>query len=255
MRFGRIGVGALVAIVVVNGLMTTAATAEEVPITCDAFLIEPDGMIDPNPVATALPGFHTVASAATPTNARPGQRFGVLVPSEGLVLASTAQGLPVVAQNDFLRVFDVTGATVVAGSVGQSPPQGTTASTTSTTVRLGVSVSVPGGHEMTFPAAQFEVVADNNVSSVTVALARWEGTTRLQNTDGSVLSVRAVCSPDSNLLASTVIEGPPVTRQTSARTGVGVAGLFSIGAGVEMLGLVALWTARAATAHRGGRRA
>jgi hypothetical protein len=95
-------------------------------------------------------------------------------------------------------VFEVTGATVVAGSVSQSPQQGATASTTPTTVTFGVSVSVPGGvYEMTFPEAQFDVVADSNVSTVTVSLARWEGTTRLQNTDGSVLTVRAICSADS----------------------------------------------------------
>jgi hypothetical protein len=254
MRFGRIGVGAAVATVVVTLTMASGATAEQVPITCDAFLVEPDGTINPSPIAHDLPGYHTVASAVTPADARPGQQFGVRIPSEGLVLASTAQGLPVVAQNDFVRVFEVTGARVVAGSVSQSPPQGTTMSTTSTTVTLGVSTSVPGGHEMTFPAAEFDVVADDNASTVTVSLARWEGTTRLQNTDGSVLAVRAVCSPDSNLLASTAVQGPPVTRQSLAATGFGDIGMLVLGAGLGSLGAVLLWTARATPLNRSGRR-
>jgi hypothetical protein len=85
-------------------MIATGATAEEVPITCDALLVEPDGTINLSPVATALPGFHTVASARRPPTLGLVSNSVSASRARRSFLASSAQGLPIVAQNDFLRV-------------------------------------------------------------------------------------------------------------------------------------------------------
>jgi hypothetical protein len=149
-------------------------------------------------------------------------------------------------------VFDVSGATVVDGSVSQSARNGTHSSTTARTVTLGLAVSAPPGGAVSFPEARFDVIADASAFDVTVSLTRWEVTLQLQDTDGSRFSIRAICSPDSNLLAGTAIEGEPVRSsggQPLPPTGFGLAGLAVAGAVLATVGLGAIQAARGERDH------
>jgi hypothetical protein len=96
----RICLVAVVTAAMVEGGIVSRASAEQVNMTCDAFLIAPDGTIGPTPVRSDQTGFFTMASAVTPTGVRPGERFTVSIPSETLTLASFAGEFPVLSQSD-----------------------------------------------------------------------------------------------------------------------------------------------------------
>jgi hypothetical protein len=72
-------------------------------------------------------------------------------------------------------------------------------------VSLGLTTAVAGGAEVTFPAARFEVVAGDPGTSVEVSLQRYESTLDLQNTDGSIVPIRAICAVDPNVLAAATV--------------------------------------------------
>jgi hypothetical protein len=208
-------------------------------LSCDAFVIAANGRIGTTPVGSNLRGFFTVASVAAPSSARPGELFTVTVPSETLALASNAAGFPVISQRAFVRVFHVAGATVVAGSVRNSPPTDATGASTSATITLGLATKAPGGGSVAFPEAHAELRAKRGASAVTVSLARFEVTLELRDADGSIIPVRAVCTPDPNRLATTIVEVPPLPA-----TGSPVATTALLAAVLLASGLVAVAAAR-----------
>ena len=136
-----------------------------------------------------------------PDEVTAGEAFVVTVPSDSQVLTSTAEQFSVVAHRDFLRVFAVTGGSIVVGSVTQTPAENAPTTADQTTVSLGLTTTVAGGAEVTFLAARFEVVAADAATSVEVSLHRYESTLDLQNTDGSIITIRALCTADQNVLA------------------------------------------------------
>jgi hypothetical protein len=200
----------LVSVALLQALAPQRAAAEQLGMTCDAFVIAPDGTIATAPLATDLL-FSTVGSVMAPSSARPGEVFTISAPSEELTgLVSDAAGFSVISHRDFLRVFEVAGATVVPGSVGNSPPSNATAESTATTISLGLSIEVPGGGSVTFPSARADLLVGQDASEVIVSLARFEDTVEVQNADGSTTNIRAVCTPDPNQLATTIVQGPPL---------------------------------------------
>ena len=172
---------------------------------CDVYVIAADGTIGTTPVRSGVRGFSTVARAELPDEVTAGQTFAVTVPSDSQFLISTTEQFSVVAQRDFLRVFGVTGGTIVAGSVTHTPAENAPATADETTVSLGLTTAVAGGAEVTFPAARFEVVAGDAGTSVEVSLQRYESTLDLQNTDGSIIPIRATCAVDPNVLAAVTV--------------------------------------------------
>jgi hypothetical protein len=249
-QMGRVRMFTLtvLAAAVVDLALVGRAPAGEVPLTCDAFLIAPDGSIGSTPVRTGQTGFNAAASATMPATVRPGERFAVDVPVEKLTSTSSAGGFPVLTQSAFVRVFEIRGGTVVDRSVVQSPPSGATA-TTASGVALGLATTVNGGGEITFPLARFDVVADYSATAVTASLVRYESTLRLQQPDGSTFLVRVICTPAPNTLATSVVEGEPVPTTAPAlptipRTGAGGAGLAAVGLLASALGVVLLRAAR-----------
>lgn len=139
---------------------------------CDVYLVGADNTIGTTPVRSDVRGFSTVARAELPDEVTAGEVFAVSVPSDSQFLISTTEQFSVVAQRGFLRVFGVTGATIVAGSVSHTPAENAPASADETTVSLGLTTAVAGGAEVTFPAARFEVVAGDAGTSVEVSLQR-----------------------------------------------------------------------------------
>ena len=186
------------------------AGADTWPLTCDAFVIAADGSIGTTPIRTGVRGFTIVASATAPAEVRPGERFTVTIPSESLFLVSTADGFPVLSQRGFVRILAVTGATVVSGSVTQTPADAASSSTTDTAVTLSLASAVPGGDELTFPEARFDLVAALATTEVTVALTGFADTLDLENTDGSIVPIRTSCAAGPNLLSTTAVAGDPV---------------------------------------------
>jgi hypothetical protein len=168
---------------------------------CDVYVIGPDGTAGTTPVRTGVRGFSTVARAELPDEVTSGDAFVVTVPSDSQGLTSTAEQFSVAAHRDFLRVFGITGGTIVVGSVSQTPADNAPATTDETTVSLGLTTVVAGGEEVTFPAARFEVVAADAGTPVQVSLLRYESTLDLRNTDGSILTIRVSCAVDPNVLA------------------------------------------------------
>jgi hypothetical protein len=61
------------------------------------------------------------------------------------------------------------------------------------------------GYRGHLPAARFEVVAADTATTVEVSLLRYESTLDLQNTDGTIITIRAICAVDPNVLAVTTI--------------------------------------------------
>jgi hypothetical protein len=173
--------------------------------SCDVYLVGPDGAIGTTPVRSGVRGFSTVARAELPAAASAGQTLVVTVPSDSQLLISTTEQFNVVAQRDFLRVFAISGGSVVDGSVSQTPADNAPATADGSTVGLGLSTSVPGGQEVTFPAARFEVVAADTATTVEVSLLRYESTLDLQDTNGSIITIRATCAVDPNVLAIATI--------------------------------------------------
>ncbi len=171
---------------------------------CDVYVVGPDGTTGTTPVRSGVRGFSTVAHAEMPDEVAPGTVFSVSIPIDSQYLLATTEQYEVVAQRDFVRVFAVTGGSVVAGSVTQTPADNAPATSDQTTVSLGLATPIPGGEEVTFPAARFDVVAPD-AGSVEVSLARYESTLDLRNTDGSMISIRAVCTVDPNVLASALV--------------------------------------------------
>jgi hypothetical protein len=172
---------------------------------CDVYVIGADGTIGTTPVRSGVRGFTTVAHAELPDKVTAGDAFAVSIPSDSQFLISTTEQFTVVAQRDFVRVFGVTGGTVLAGSVSQVPAEDAPASADETTVSLGLTTSVAGGAEVTFPAARFEVVAGEAGTSIEVSLQSYESTLDLQNTDGSMIPIRATCDVDPNVLAAVTV--------------------------------------------------
>jgi Family of unknown function (DUF6174) len=168
---------------------------------CDVYVIGPDGTIGTTPVRTGVRGFSTFARAELSDEVTAGEAFVVTVPSDSHGLTSTAEQFSVVAHRDFLRVFGISGGTIIAGSVSQTPAENAPATADETTVSLGLTTAVAGGEEVTFPAARFDVVAADAGRSVQVSLLRYESTLDLQNTDGSTLTIRVSCAADRNVLA------------------------------------------------------
>ncbi len=206
----------LVAAVLLLAVVPQRAAAEQLGMTCDAFVIAPNGTIGTTPVASNLQ-FGTVASVTTPASARPGEVFTVSVLSEALPgLVSEAAGFPVLSHRAFIRVFHVTGATVVPDSAHNSPPTDATAATTSATLTLGLATKAPGGGSVTFPEAHADLRTNRDSSEVTVSLVRFEDTVELRNADGSIITVRVVCAVDPNQLATTIVEGPPLPATGSS---------------------------------------
>ena len=162
-------------------------------------------MIGATPVRSGVRGFSTVARAELPDEVTTGQTFTVTVPSDSAFLISTTEQFSVVTQRDFLRVFGVTGGTVVAASVSHTPAENAPATADETKVSLGLTTAVAGGAEVVFPAARFHVVAGDAGTSVEVSLLRYESTLDLQNTDGSIITIRATCAVDPNVLAAVTV--------------------------------------------------
>ena len=126
---------------------------------CDIYVIGPDGTTGTTPVRSGVRGFTTVAQAEIPDEVVPGAAFVARIPINSQVLIAAAEQYDVVAHHDFVRVFCVTGGSIVAGSVTQTPAENASADSDQTTVSLGFTTPVPGGEEVTFPAARFEIVA------------------------------------------------------------------------------------------------
>jgi hypothetical protein len=191
----------------INGSPTRSSTCGEraEPMTgsmaCDVYVVGPDGSVGTTAVRTGVRGFSTVAEAELPDQVAEGERFVVTVPGDSQVLTSTAEQYSVVTQRDFVRVFGVTGGSIVAGSVAQTPAENAPANSDEATVSLGFTATVAGGDEVAFPAARFEVVPADAATSVEVSLLRYESTLDLRDINGAMLTIRAVCAVDPNVLA------------------------------------------------------
>jgi hypothetical protein len=177
-----------------------------VALTCDAFVIAPDGTLGAAPVRSGAQGYSTVADADAPAQAAAGQPFGVTLPSTTLRLTDRADEFTVVAQRDFVRTFRVDGGTVTPGSATLSAPSTTsTVTSDATTVVQHDAIEGPGGGSITFPQAQFEVAGTTAGTDVNVSVAGHENTLELATADGTTILVRAVCVPAPNVLATTVV--------------------------------------------------
>jgi hypothetical protein len=129
------------------------------------------------------------------------------VPRAPMPLASVVAGFPVLEMRDFVRVLAVRGATLVAGSLTQEVATGALTLEGERTVALVLGAGAPGGEEITFPAASFDVVAGAAGALLEVVLERAEITLVLQREDGGSVTIRAICTPVVGTLALAPIEG------------------------------------------------
>lgn len=180
----------------------------DIALTCDAFIVGPDGAIAAAPVRTGVRGNLSAALIEAPLTAVAGQPFVVNVPSVSLRLAATTETFDVVAQHDFVRRFQVAGGEVTAGSARYLTPTPTDVATSDATqVNLATAASGAGGTDFTFAPAQFEVRGATPGTDVTVSMIAHESTLDLAaaDRDGSALTIRVVCTPDPNILATTTL--------------------------------------------------
>jgi hypothetical protein len=184
-----------------------AAQPGRVPIVCDAFVVDENGVIAPTPVQTGASGFWIAAHVVVPETIPASAVASVEVRSMPMQLASMVAGFPVIEQRDFVRVFAVRGAALVPGSVTQDAASGALALEGEGTVALVLGAGAPGGGEVTFPASSFDVLAGAAGTTLEIALERAEITLVLQRVDGGAVTIRAICTPEVGVLATAPIVG------------------------------------------------
>lgn len=182
---------------------------ELILITCDAHSIDDAGVISPTPVRSGTTGFFTAATAQLPERIAVGERFTIDLPNVSLRVASRVENFTVISQTDFVRVIHVTSSILIPDSVvvhavvAQSPLDPADVGTS--TINLRFVGKASGGSQLEFPATSFDAVAGAVGTSIEVSLTHFENTLLLRSPGNTTLSIRAMCTPETNVLASIIV--------------------------------------------------